>query len=274
MMFCNRLSENMRKIHLLSLSLLVFIVHGCLNMNWPPPVNSQKDIKRLKQQTGWIRGRGLSDSDIPELARITGAFHVDFSGGMAAIPLKITDDGLRILSELNLTNVQIVGIGFNNHITDAGIEHLVKMNIKELYLRACQSITDEGIRSLAEMDSLGWLDIGGCPEVTDQGLKYLAESESLGLLMVGRAYANPKMLKRIEEINGINLSQENQISVEGLKQLSKCESLRTIIIESTRPELISEQAEEDILTYFKETGIEIKLENYYKLWKEKGGAIF
>lgn len=263
----------MRKTSLLTMGVIILGVYGCLGYR-QPTLDSKKDIEWLDKQTQWIRGRGLSDSELQELQKIMGACYIDFTGGMAAIPLEITDSGLQILSEVYLPNVQVISIGYNNHITDDGVAHLRKMHIRELYLVACQSITDEGIRVLAEMPNLQILHIEGCPGITDQGLKYLSDSKSLWLLRFGRANIEPKVLKQVEEINNVDLSKENQISVEGLKQLSQCKSLRTIIIVSERPELISEQAKKEILTYFEGTGIEIKLENYSKLWKEKGGAIF
>lgn len=271
-MFYNRLNWKIRQTYLFT-GILALTIYGCLGYK-TPVLDSIKDIKRLDKKTDWIRCRGLSDSDIPELARITGAYHLGFSGGMAAKPLKITNSGFKVLSEVNFSNVQVVSVGYNNHITDVGIEHITKMKIRELYLVACQSVTDEGIRSLGEMINLQVLNISGNPNITDQSLAYLSNSKSLTILWLGKANENPTDKKIIEEINHIDLSKENQISVEGLKQLSKCKSLKRIIIISERPELISEQAKKDILTHFKETGIEIKLENYSNLWKEKGGAIF
>src|SRR6267143_4004891 len=83
----------------LFLPILLLAMAGC--GKWPPIVNTKRDIERLPESERSIRARGLADSDIPSLARLRELRTLDFAGGNAVEPAKITDGGLAELANLD-----------------------------------------------------------------------------------------------------------------------------------------------------------------------------
>ncbi|MBI5095195.1 MAG: M48 family metalloprotease [Candidatus Hydrogenedentes bacterium] len=79
--------------------------------------------------------------------------------GSRTEPGPFTDAGLESVS--TLPNLETLVIGSDAGFTDAGIEKLTKLrNLKTLNLCAC-NMTNQGMRSLASITSLEWLEIGG-----------------------------------------------------------------------------------------------------------------
>src|SRR5262245_34015259 len=87
----------------------VLLLPGC--GKWPPIVNTKADIQRLAASEPSIRARGLPDSDIPSLARLTELRILDCSGGNAVKPAKITDEGLAELAKLDLPYLETLTLG-------------------------------------------------------------------------------------------------------------------------------------------------------------------
>lgn len=163
------------------LFLFLILLFNC--GKWAPVVNNSKDIKKLSQDEPSVRARSLVDSDLHSLVYLRNLRHLDFAGGWAKEEAGITDNGLKILSELDLPMLQALILGYNNNITDDGIKYLVRM--KSLYmlnLMGCPNITDEGIKNLATMSTLDSLILDGCVSITDEGLKYLYNMKNLKLL--------------------------------------------------------------------------------------------
>ena len=201
----------------ITLVLLVFLLTSCLGYKTPTP-ESKEEILKMDPATTWIRGRGLSDADIPSLSRMQNADFVDFCGGWAVEPQKVTDNGLETLANLGLP-VRVFHTGFNNHITDKGLESISKMRLDTVILECCQGITDAGISSLMMPDTVRIIRVEGCPGITDESLRYMAQSRSLMEIRLGVACESPNYTIHSEKINGIDLSKENQITLEGLKML-------------------------------------------------------
>jgi len=88
-----------------------------------------------------------------------------------------------------LTNLQQLDLSWCSSVTDEGIRALAESqhmaNLQQLNLRWCSSVTDEGIRALAEsehMANLQQLNLSACDSVTDEGIRALAESEHMANL--------------------------------------------------------------------------------------------
>jgi len=110
---------------------------------WPPIVNTKEDIQRLATSEPSIRARGLPDRDIPSLARLKELRILDFSGGNAVMPARITDKGLAELAKLDLPQLETLTLGWCDNITDAGLAHIGRMQtINWLGLTSCPNITD------------------------------------------------------------------------------------------------------------------------------------
>src|SRR5688572_26831678 len=68
------------------------LLAGC--GRWPPIVETGRDIAELSSSEKSIRARGLADADLAQLERFGDLEILDFSGGHAVKPAKITDAGL------------------------------------------------------------------------------------------------------------------------------------------------------------------------------------
>lgn len=154
------------------LSMLLAITVGC--GHYPPPVNSAADVRKVPISEKSIRTRGLSDGDIPSLARLRGLTYISFSAGMAVERAEITDAGLKTLAHVDLPHLDTLDLGWCDNITDAGVAHVCKMkSLRTLLLWACPGITDDVAEELVNTD-LTYLDLRGCPGITDRGLEALA----------------------------------------------------------------------------------------------------
>jgi hypothetical protein len=152
---------------------LLLVVSGC--GRWPPVVDTADDVRRLPVSEPSVRARGLRDSDIPSLARLHDLRILDFAGGMAVKEAEITNAGLARLAKLDLPKLETLNLGWNNNITDAGLDSICQMHtISLLLLPACPNITDAGLQKLTKAKNVTYLDLRGCPGITDAGIQQLA----------------------------------------------------------------------------------------------------
>lgn len=177
--------DTMRLSHqIIVIGILILLFTGC--GKWPPVVNNAGDIKKLSIDEKSLRARGLSDHDLYALERFKNLTILDFDGGWAVKEVKITDNGLSILSKLNLPIVETLALGHNNNITDIGLKHLVNMkSVKWLSLMICPNITDKGLNNLISMSTLEALDLRGCAAITDSGLEYLSQMKNIKQVLLG-----------------------------------------------------------------------------------------
>jgi hypothetical protein len=83
----------------------------------------------------------------------------------------VTDEGLEVLSALNLTTLDLSG----TDVTDDGLRHLsAHTNLKCLSLTRTSTVTDAGVPHLARLKNLTDLDISRT-EITDAGAEKLRE---------------------------------------------------------------------------------------------------
>jgi hypothetical protein len=164
---------------------VLLLIPGC-GTKWPPIVNTKRDIEHLPASQRWIRARGLADSDIPSLARLRDLRTLDFAGGNAVKPAKITDEGLAELAKLDLPDLETLTLGWCDEITDAGLAHIGRMQtIKWLGLTSCPKITDAGLRELINAKNLTGLDLRRCPNITDDGIHQLAAKKNWERIELG-----------------------------------------------------------------------------------------
>jgi len=153
---------------------------------WPPIVESARDVRRLDANETSVRARGLPDEDIPSLAHLENLDYLDFSGGWAVKKAKISDAGLKALSEVPFRRLDTLSLGYCDRITDAGLTNLVGMKtVRWLSLMVCTNITDNGLSNLTSMTTLHALDLRGCPQITDKGLTHLARMTNLRQVLLG-----------------------------------------------------------------------------------------
>jgi hypothetical protein len=153
---------------------------------WPPIVESARDIKRLPATEPSIRARGLSDDGIGALNHLRQLTILDFHGGRAVKECELTDRGLAELAKLELPRLETLTLGWCGRITDEGLDDVAKLkNLTWLGLPACENITDAGLLKLTASKSLRGLDLRGCPKITDAGIQQLAAKADWKTFLLG-----------------------------------------------------------------------------------------
>jgi Leucine Rich repeat len=171
-------------IVLLTLAYPLLVLNAAAD--WPPIVDSKRDVEQLPASTTRIRARALPDADIPSLSRLPLLKHLDFGAGQKAVTAAITDKGLAHLAALRFQSLDTLMLGYCPNITDAGLSHLAQMHsVKWLGLEVCPRITDAGVPSLLTMTNLTALDLRGCTGITDKSLEYLATKTNWQTIMLG-----------------------------------------------------------------------------------------
>jgi hypothetical protein len=163
---------------------MVTLLAGCNKM--PPIVNTKEDVLRLPTSTEFIRARSLRDEDFTSLSHLPQLIDLDFYGGYKVCSARFSDDGLAVLSSLELPRLDSLHFGYCTNITDASLIQIVKLKtVTQLGIVACPHITDGGLRTLATMPNLTELDLRGCTNITDRGLEYLAAKTNWQTIMFG-----------------------------------------------------------------------------------------
>ncbi len=145
-----------------------------------------EELNDLPSDTDVIQARWLSEDLIPELARFTRLRMLDFESGQGARDSQITDAGLSQLARLDLPHLQILDLGYCDHFTSTGLQHVAQIDsLIHLGLAACRGVTDEGLSHIAKMDRLEALDLRGCDGISDAGLEELVGMRSLRALLLG-----------------------------------------------------------------------------------------
>jgi Leucine Rich Repeat (LRR) protein len=218
------LFQGRRSFHLRSLALLSAIY--CTSCGqYSPIVDSAKDILKLDPSEQIIRARGLSDDDIPALPHLKSLRHLQFGAGHKAGPAKLTDVGLKRLSEINLPELRILDLGHCDRITDAGLGYVAMMtNLEHLILGACLGISNTGLLHVARMDNLKWLGLAKCEKITDSGIKVLVRMTNLEALdlrgCLGITDAALKYLAEMKQLKYILLGGCDSVSQRAVEQLA------------------------------------------------------
>lgn len=149
-------------------------------------VNNRADLQKRDKSLTQLRARSLSDADIILLQQFSLLDDLDFAAGYKAKHAKLTDAGLKNISELNLPKLEQLMLGYCNNITDDGMRFVATIKtLKYLSLAPCPHITDVGLSNLTSSTSLETLDLRGCTGITDRGLGYLNKMQNLKEIMLG-----------------------------------------------------------------------------------------
>lgn len=149
-------------------------------------INSTSDLQKRDKSLKSLSVRSLSDDDLVQLKLFPALNYLDFFSGWGLGEAKLTDNGLKNISELNLPNLEWLMLGYCNKITDDGMKYVVRIQtLKYLNLAACLQITDVGLASLANSNSLETLDLRGCVGITDKGLGHLTRMAKIKEVWLG-----------------------------------------------------------------------------------------
>lgn len=212
----------------------------------PSRVATASDIEKLDPNTtGSIAGRGLSDSDVPSLAKLDGLQMLFLNHGDAAGKSNMTDSGLVALSETELPSLRYIGMSYSREITDDGIEAISKIStLKQIVIDGLPEITDKSLEHLAKLPHLEQLIIRGCPGITDEGIQLLRTYPSLRWVMLGGMNYGSSLgiKKRLEEVNNIDMNLETQITVEGVVEAFRGSRIERIEIDTLNPDFLTEKS--------------------------------
>lgn len=170
---------------------IVVIVVGIFYIPWQEKkyshiVNTSSDLQNRDKSLTQLSIRSLSDNELMQLQQFGQLNYIDFQGGWGIEEAKLTDDGLKHLSELNLPKLEELMLGYCNKITSDGMQYVAKIkNLKYLSLAACSQITDVGLLKLTSSATIETLDLRGCTGITDRGLGYLKKMTKLKEVLLG-----------------------------------------------------------------------------------------
>lgn len=151
-----------------------------------PILSASSDVTTRDESMTQIRCREFSDGDILTLSKLQQLTSLDFTAGYARYEAKLTDKGLRNIAELRLPHLELLSIGYCFSVTDAGLRHIADINtLREISLMGCTNLSDAALLNIASSTTLMGIDLRGCDRITDQGLQSLAKMPSLLNVSVG-----------------------------------------------------------------------------------------
>ena len=93
----------------------------------------------------------MSDNDLIKLQSFEQLERLDFCAGSGVGDAKIIDEGLKILSELNLTKLSSLIFYKSDNITDNSVEILKRIpNLREVMLAGCKNISESARAELSK----------------------------------------------------------------------------------------------------------------------------
>jgi len=142
----------------------------------PEFLSSKGDIEKAKPNIKSAYIEELPLQYYPLLTRFTQLRQLSYYSPDSTLA---TDDKLRALASLNLTNLADITLLNGRHITDEGILALSKIkSLTSLQLEGT-GITDKALGILATNTRIQGVNVANCDGVTPKGLQTLVTSESL-----------------------------------------------------------------------------------------------
>jgi hypothetical protein len=149
-------------------------------------IERPSDLNKRDSTLNSLRVRSLSDDDLDQLKKFEYLNHLDFYAGWGVAEAKLTDIGLKNLSEMKLSMLEWLMLGSCKKISDEGLKYISHIQtLKYLSLAACPQITDIGLANLATSKSIETIDLRGCAGVSDRGLRHLIKMPKLKEVSLG-----------------------------------------------------------------------------------------
>jgi len=172
---------------------------------------------QLKKVGSFSAGGYGSDPDVfadEHMAYFAGDLEIT---NLALSRSKITDKGLRYLSELTkLNRIDLT----DTLITDKGLDYLSPLERWELLFIAGTEITDRGMKVFSSVKSLGMLDLSNT-SITDDGLRHLRKLEYVDSLILRNTAITDNGLVHLQEIKHLGrlVLSNNEITNLGVATL-------------------------------------------------------
>jgi hypothetical protein len=181
------------------------------NTKYSSFVQHPSDLEEKDISKSHLDVRTLSDNDLERLERFSNLYGLDFNKGWRE-EAKLTDAGLKIISELNLHKLGALSLGRCKNITDAGMTYVAKIpTLNYLSLIANPQITDKGLANLSNSRSISYIDLRGCTGMTDGGLLHLAKMPSLKTLRLGGCTGiTSRGIEVFSELSGVGVEKDDE----------------------------------------------------------------
>lgn len=192
---------------------------------WSKTASAIEEVRRRMNEFTLWSGRRMTDSGLRMvMEQCIALVHLGIAGG------QWTDAGLAAIAEHGV-QLEELDLRECRSITDAGVKNIL-MNggkrLTHLHLANCTQLTDNVLFCLAVREkSLKQLDISGCEKMTCWGLEsLLKEHPELEVLRIGRcSWLNDRALQVIakhgRELRKLDLSGSTGMSKEALEMLIK-----------------------------------------------------
>ncbi len=156
------------------------------NSKYSSYIHQASDLQKRDKTLKYLRVRPLSDNDLILLERFKNLYGLYFNAGWGAYEAKLTDVGLKNLSEMKLPNLGALTLSHCSKITDKGLKYVANIRtIKYVSLAACPQITNAGLFNLSQSSNIDTIDLRGCNKITDKGLLFLSRMRKLKKLKLG-----------------------------------------------------------------------------------------
>ncbi|GJX03221.1 leucine-rich repeat, cysteine-containing subtype protein [Tanacetum coccineum] len=141
---------------------------GCLISDLGLEYMANGNLKNCLQKFHMDKCDNVSDESLKSIGELIILRHLCLGG------CKISDLGLDYMAKGNLRNfLQKLHIDKCDNVCGNGVSYLKQMSkLTYMNLSGCESVTDESLKSIGELELLRHLCLGGC-KISDVGLEYM-----------------------------------------------------------------------------------------------------
>ena len=178
----------------------------------------------------------VTDEGLGHLGRIKTLEYLDLPWGTSTssgLRFTITDKGLaKLVGLTRLTHLHLGIVGSGIPITDEGFKTLARIESLEELTVGGKEVTDEGIGYLTRLKRLKALSIYGCPNVTNKGLAKLTALKSLQDLSVGGTSITITGLSCLNELPNLTKLRLGDVQQDGFAlNISKLKNLEQLSLQ-------------------------------------------
>ncbi len=214
----------------------------------PPRVDQERVLSSILA----LKGAEITDEKLAALAALD-ASHRESVLSLDLTESPVTAEGVKQLAALpnlteliapslapegvaalgDLSSIRVLSLNYAGSLTDADLPALTKLpNLERLLLRSVQ-VSDEGLKTIAQMKSLKYVDLGNNGLITGPGLAALAGMESLEGIGLNANAGRPDLgvgilaLAKIRQLKELDIST-CQVTDSNLAVLKSWPELRSL----------------------------------------------
>ena len=227
-----RSSRRSRRLCCISTTLCVGLVlvlssWFCFAQNWPG-VSSKHDVARADPNLEMIRIPHLPIEYYPLLSKFKRLKEISFYWEGA------NDEKLRELSTLTFTNLEGISLLDCPSVTDEGVRAIANFpSLKWLKLEGT-SVTDTSLEVMATRMDLVGLNVDGCKGVTRSGIRRLALCPSLqSITFSTEGWTQEHVIELIDSFKNVKwcviIDPQNRLDAELLKAKGKARGIQIVV---------------------------------------------